>query len=81
MPYFVYKMSPGPTNIIKNLDLMDKFEKYKDAKNYVKEKRVELNITAESDEELKMILAENELEAEEKLLEKREKPILREWEK
>jgi hypothetical protein len=81
MPYFVYKMSPGPTNIIKNLDLMDKFEKYKDAKHYVKEKRVELNITAESDEELKMILAENELEAEEKLLEKREKPILREWEK
>jgi hypothetical protein len=74
-------MSPGPTNIIKNLDLMDKFEKYKDAKHYVKKKRVELNITAESDEELKMILAENELEAEEKLLEKREKPILREWEK
>ena len=81
MPYFVYKISPGPTDLIKNLDLMDTFEKYKDAKNYSKEKRIELDISSQSAEEIKMILAENELEAEEKLLEKREKPILQEWEK
>ena len=60
---------------------MDTFEKYKDAKNYYKEKRIELDISSQSAEEIKMILAENELEAEEKLLEKREKPILQEWEK
>jgi len=81
MPYFVYKISPGPTDIIKNLDLLDKFEKYKEAKKYSKEKRIELNISAQSVEEIRMILAENALEAEEKLLEKREKPILQEWEK
>jgi hypothetical protein len=81
MPYFVYKVSPGPTNIVKNLALLDDFEKYKQAKSFTKEKRIELGITSESNEEIKIILAENALEAEEKLLEKREKPILREWEK
>jgi len=81
MPYFVYKISPGPAGLVKNLDLLGAFDKYKDAKKCSKGKRIEFNISPESDEEIKMILAENELEAEEKMLEKREKPILREWEK
>jgi len=81
MPYFVYKISPGPTDIIKNLDLLDKFEKYKEAKNFTQEKRIEFDVSPKSADEIKMILAENELEAEEALLEKREKPILGEWER
>lgn len=81
MPYFVYKISPGPTDLIKNLDLLGKFEKYKEAKKFSKEKRIEMDISSQDTKEIKMILAENELDAEEKLREKREKPILQEWEK
>ena len=81
MPYFVYRISPGPTDLIKNLEQLAEFERYRDAKNFAKEKRVEDNITPESKVQIKMIMAENALAAEEKLLEKREKPILQEWEK
>ncbi len=81
MPYFVYRIAPGPTDLIKNLDHLAEFESYREAKNFAKEKRVEEDITPESKVQIKMIMAENALEAEEKLLEKREKPILQEWEK
>ncbi len=81
MPYFVYRISPGPTDLIKNLEQLAEFDSYREAKNFAKEKRVEEDITPESKVQIKMIMAENALEAEEKLLEKREKPILQEWEK
>ncbi len=81
MPYFVYRISPGPTDLIKNLEQLAEFDSYREAKNFAKEKRVEEDITAESKVQIKMIMADNALDAEEKLLEKREKPILQEWEK
>lgn len=81
MPYFVYKVIPGPANLIKNLEQLDDFEKFKLAKNFAKTYRVEQDIKPDGDVEVKIIFAENALEAEEKLLEKREKPILMEWEK
>lgn len=81
MPYFVYKITPGPTDLLKQLDQLAEFDGYKEAKNFAKEKRIELDITYESDEEVKIIMAENALDAEEKLMEKRDKPILQEWEK
>lgn len=81
MPYYVYKISPGPVNLVKNLEQLSEHETYRDAKNFVKEKRIEMSVTADSDFEIRLIMAENALDAEEKLMEKRDKPILQEWEK
>jgi hypothetical protein len=79
MPYYVYLIKPGVTNLVKNLEKVSDFENFKQAKNFVKEKR------ADQDEDksltYKIIFADNELEAEERLSEQREAPILREWEK
>jgi len=79
MPYFVYKIAPGVSNIVKNLEPLDDFEKFKEAKNFAKEKRQQE--TAESGNIYKVIFAENSIEAEEKLQEQREESIVREWEK
>ena len=81
MPYYVFKISPGPTDLVKNLEQLAVFDTFREAKQFARDKRVELGITYESEVEIKMILAENPLEAEEKLQEKRERPILQEWEK
>ncbi len=81
MPYYVFKISPGPTDLVKNLEQLAVFDSFREAKQFARDKRVELGITYESEVEIKMILAENPLEAEEKLQEKRERPILQEWEK
>lgn len=79
MPYFVYKINPGPTALIKNIEKLAEFEEYKPAKNQVRELR-----TAQTEDDksaYKVIFANNVLEAEEQLMEKRETPIVREWEK
>ncbi len=81
MPYYVFKISPGPTDLVKNLEQLAVFDTFREAKQFARDKRVALGITYESEVEIKMILAENPLEAEEKLQEKRERPILQEWEK
>ena len=79
MPYYVYSIKPGVTNLVKNLEKVSEFENFKQAKNFVKEKRA----GQDEDKSLtyKIIFAENALEAEERLSEQREAPILREWEK
>lgn len=79
MPYFVYHMSQGPTELIKNLELQKEFDSYKDARNFSRSQRAELN--ADSGILVKLIFAASSLEAEERLHEHREKPILMEWEK
>ena len=78
MPYFVYKITPGITNLLKNLELASEFESFKEAKNFVKDQRPSL---AENNSTLKIIFADNSLQAEEQLMEKRDAPILQEWEK
>ena len=78
MPYFVYKIAPGISNIVKNLEQMADFEKFKDAKNFAKEQR---QTDTDSGNVYKVIFAENNLDAEEKLQEHREETVLREWEK
>ena len=78
MPYFVYKIAPGISKIVKNLEPLDEFEKFKDAKNFAKEKRQN---DTEDGNTFKVIFAENVIDAEEKLQEQREGTILREWEK
>lgn len=79
MPYFVYKIAPGISKIVKNLEPLADFEKFKDAKNFAKEKRQQENV--EDGNTYKVIFAENSIDAEEKLQEQREETILREWEK
>ena len=79
MPYYVYKMSPGVTALVKNLEAVDEFAAYAEAK-----KRARALRSAESlapDTTVKIVFAESRLEAEELLQEKRDKPILKEWEK
>ena len=79
MPYFVYKILPSVGNLVKNLELLETHENYKEAKNSVKQKRIEQQAGDEAT--FKVMFAENELDAEEKLMEHREEQIVREWEK
>ena len=78
MAYYVFKITQ-PTPIVKNLDFLTSFESFKEAKVFARAQRAELpvgtNVT------VKMVHAVNQLQAEELLLETREKPVLMEWEK
>ncbi len=80
MPYFIYKMtSQEGMSLVKNLELISEFDSFKEAKAFAREKRTEL--AEGSNEMIKVMFAENQLAAEEQLLEYREKPILMEHEK
>lgn len=79
MPYFIYKITSGSTGVIKELEFIDKYDEFKKAKKVIREKRTELEL--DSRKTLKMVFAEDEFEAEHRLRESREAPILREWEK
>jgi hypothetical protein len=79
MPYYIYKIIAGPTNLLKTLKKMEQYDAFKDAKQRARSLRAEM---ADDDSyTIKVMFADSELEAEEKLMEKREQPILREWEK
>ena len=78
MPYFVYKIAPVVSKIVKNIEPLDDFEKFKDAKKFAKEKRQQDD---ENGNTYKVIFAENVIDAEEKLQQQREETIVREWEK
>lgn len=80
MPYFIYRITAQEgMSLIKNLELITEFESFKEAKKFAREKRAEL--PADSNEAIKVMFAENQLIAEEQLLEHREKPVLMEHEK
>ena len=79
MPYFIYKITSGPTNLVKNLEKLEEYATFKEAKQKARGMRAALSET--DNYEIKVMFANNELEAEESLMEKREAPILREWEK
>jgi len=79
MPYFVYKISPTVANLVKPTEQLAEFDSYKEARNHARDLR-EQNTQADG-EIYKVIFAENALDAEEKLAEVREAPILAEWEK
>lgn len=77
--YYIYKINQIPGSMVKNLHKVDQFESYKEAKKQVSALR---NNKAGDELALyKIIFAENELDAEEKLQEKREEQIIQEWEK
>ena len=76
MPYFIYKIDKqGTENKIEKLDC---FASFKEAKTKVREIRAGLTGKAVI---AKIIFADDQLEAEAKLSEKRTPPILKEWEK
>ncbi|MGD8783452.1 MAG: hypothetical protein PVG75_03400 [Thioalkalispiraceae bacterium] len=79
MPYFVYRIKQGPTVMIKDLELMTEFESFKEAKDFAKQARID---QADGEEaQIKVMFADNQLHAEEQLMEARDEPIVREWEK
>ena len=79
MPYYIYKITPGPTQLTRSLENLEHHDTFKAAKHKARELRAE---TGSSDNHsIKVIFADSELQADEMLMEKREQPILREWEK
>jgi hypothetical protein len=80
MPYYVFKMSsPEGMELVKNLELIDDYELFRDAKNFAKTQRAELG--KEDTAQIKVMFAENQLLAEEQLLAYREQPVVMEHEK
>lgn len=77
--YYVYKISPTVANLVKPMDLLADFENYKEARAYAREQRQDP--ASDPQDTFKVIFADNPLDAEEKLSEFREKPIVKEWEK
>lgn len=77
--YYIYRISQGTTGLVKQLEKIDAFESFREAKKLVKQLRID---QSNDDKALfKIIFADSELDAEEKLQEKREAPIIQEWEK
>lgn len=77
MPYFVYKITAGTTPLLKDLTLLTRCDAFKDAKEFARSERAEAGPATT----IKVMFADTELQAEEQLLEAREAPVLREWEK
>ena len=80
MPYYVFKMtSPQGMALVKNLELIDDFESFREAKEYARIKRAELD--RDDPAVIKVMFADNQLHAEEQLMAYREKPVVMEHEK
>ena len=79
MPYYVYKISATEgMELVKRLELVATHDAYRDARQQARELRVD---SAEPGLVYKITFADNQLAAEEQLLEKREKPVLMEHER
>jgi len=79
MPYYLFKVSSRDSiDLVKDLELLEVFDAFRDAKTEAKKLRSE---QAEDGFSYKVIFADNQLSAEEQLLEKREKPVLMEHER
>jgi hypothetical protein len=79
MPYFIYKISTrDDLELIRQLELLQVCDAFKAAKAEARRLRAEQPLDGVI---YKVIFAGNQLEAEERLLEKREKPVLMEHER
>tara|TARA_B100000902_G_C26723861_1_gene627971 strand:+ start:355 stop:585 length:231 start_codon:yes stop_codon:yes gene_type:complete len=76
MPYFVFKYQ---NNKFRSVEHIDTFDVYKDARALLKDLRKKKS--PDNPNAYKVVYAEDMLEAEMLILEKRDAPILREWEK
>jgi len=79
MPYFLYKILPSVSTLVKNIDQLGEYKNFKEAKQQAKQLRVENEDN--KDITYRIIFAENVIEAEERLHEKREETVVKEWEK
>lgn len=79
MPYYVYRIENAQMSLLKQLQLIKQFDSFKEAKHHARDLRAELE--ADSETIIKVMFADNELHAEEQLMEKREQPIVMEHEK
>ena len=79
MPYYVFRINESAGALVKNLELIETFEKVRDAKLFAQEQRASAEVGDMS--MIKVMFADNQLSAEEQLMEKREKPVVMEWEK
>ena len=79
MPYFLYKILPSVSNLVKNIEQVGEYKVYKEAKQQAKKLRMENE--SGSDTTYRIIFADNVIEAEERLHEKREETVVKEWEK
>ncbi len=78
MPYYVYQINQSASSMVKNLKLLKQYDAFQPAKSEIRKMRK--TMSEEDKFELKIIFAESELQAEELLQEKRETPVLMEWE-
>ncbi|MDH3760970.1 MAG: hypothetical protein OEU50_08300 [Gammaproteobacteria bacterium] len=79
MPYYLYKISTrDQLELVKNLELLEVYDAFRDAKTAAKELRSQAKDDGFG---YKVMFAENQLSAEEQLLEKREQPVLMEHER
>ena len=80
MPYYIYKISTQVgMSLVKNLELLGESGSFKEAKAQAREIREKQD--GSEDATVKVMFAENQLLAEEQLLEHRDKPIVMEHEK
>ena len=79
MPYYLFKITSSESfDLLKNLELLQVFDAFRDAKTEAKRLRSQ---QAEDGFSFKVMFADNQLSAEEQLLEKRDKPVLMEHER
>ncbi len=79
MPYYLYKISSHDNlELVRQLELLEVYDAFKPAKLEAKRLRADLPLEGGS---YKVMFAQTQLEAEEKLQEKREKPVLMEYER
>jgi len=79
MPYYLYKITArDELDLVKQLELLQVHDDFRPAKTEAKKLRAQ---ATEDGVVYKVMFAENQLAAEELLLEKREKPVLMEYER
>ncbi len=79
MPYYVYRIEEAKLAMLKQLKLISEFESFKEAKKFARDERA--NQAEDDTAIIKVMFADNQLAAEEMLMEYREKPIVMEHEK
>jgi hypothetical protein len=76
MPYFVFHLVRDGCMRLDEINLVDQFDAYKEAKQFARAQR-----ELDTGKEIKIMFEEDASMAESKLAEQRDAPILREWEK
>ena len=79
MPYYIYIVTAIDTTTKKSVEPVSEFENFKQAKTEVRRLRAEQPL--QDNQSYKVMFAESNAEAEQRLIEYREEPVAKEWEK